>query len=329
MSSANRLRARFKAITYLNYRFRNLNSPIISSLAGAITPDLNKVLGLSSEDVRFRDLSINFLYLNKLARHRVARIRFFLYERGTVSNFRRNFGYRNVLDTFADQFFFRFLQNRMISKTGVISPFVVEDFQFFSRTSLTFFSFEHLIGNLSATIFFFLEFRGSSVLVSFFLVLMRRLIDQLISLFAVSLFPARNLTKQSLLQLSAFVVRRLVNFLLTTYLSAYSFLILSVYAVRDFVLRTLSSIDDTCKHFGGTTETSLVELYSYKLRQLASSFSINLLSKNTLNTIFPTNRVSTSTVLREYAKHRGRGLRLFRRRRNLLRRKKKFNFVGR
>lgn len=75
------------------------------SLRGFAPLALNSVSGVDGSDFKLRDLSISFLYLNKLVRHRLARVKLYLYEKitagcgDTVSD-------KNLRKFFSEQVFF-------------------------------------------------------------------------------------------------------------------------------------------------------------------------------------------------------------------------------
>lgn len=122
------------------------------------------------------------------------------------------------------------------------------------------------------------------------------------------------------------MARRLFNFLTVTQLSAYSFMSLLIHAVKTFVGQLCAA--GFGKSLIGVRKIH-TNLYAYKLRQLAAVVARETGLSCELNQIFLTNKISTKNLLADYAKHRGRGLRLFRRWQTFRVKKRKLNFIGR
>lgn len=93
------------SVKYLNYRFANVTGLPELSLRGFAPLVLNCVNGADGLDFKLRDLSISFLYLNKLVRHRLARVQFYLHEK-TVAGCVDPVSNKNLRKFFSEQVFF-------------------------------------------------------------------------------------------------------------------------------------------------------------------------------------------------------------------------------
>lgn len=185
------------------------------------------------------------------------------------------------------------------------------------RLSLKHRSFRSIVAELSVLIFCFLEFKALKLPVSFFLTLFKKFIRELVVLLAPH---GRNCE----LKYASVLVRRLFRFVLTTRLSAYSFMALITHAILDFVGQ-LNVVP-----IGAASMQNSVSAYSYKLRQLSVASIVHAGEAGVaLNDIFLKNKVTTADLLGSYAKHRGRGLRSFRAKKIFRFKRRRFRFVGR
>lgn len=292
-------------------------------LSGLIPANLNQVTGVTSVDSHVRDLSINFLYLNQIVKHRLARIRFYLHERAVAAQLESVLN-RNLPGFFSEQIFFSCVSARFF-KTASTATSVTTDSAFFRTVGLKNLSFESLVGALSTTLFLFLEFKESPVFLNFFFVALRKIVEELVFLFGSRSFNF-SFGGLQFKKVSVFILRRLFKFILTTRLSTYSFMILLVHAIREFVSH-LPQI--TGAAIVSSELSAALALYTYKLRQLTAIPVPGSCASDRLNNIFLKNVVLGKDLLTSYAKHRGRGLRMFRRGRAFFSKKRRFNFIGR
>lgn len=124
-----------------------------------------------------RDLSINFLYLNRLVKHRLARINLYLYEKTNYSALKL----RGAQSFFFEQIFLNTVAQSVTVVSSVNSSFRVAEVR--NAKSVLSNSFENLLGRFCAVVFFFLEFKGTRSIANFFSVLFKHFLEELVTLF--------------------------------------------------------------------------------------------------------------------------------------------------